>query len=129
MNPPYWEDGAGRPSPHTLANRARSACHGLAAFLAAARSLLVYHGRLFCIFPAVRLVYLAESVKKYGFGLRRLQFVRPYVDARAGRVMAEAMKDADHETAIEPDLVLYERTLSGQAKPKEEALSFCPWVR
>ncbi len=129
MNPPYWEDGAGRSSPHALANHARSSDHGLEAFLAAARSLLVYHGRLFCIFPAVRLVYLAESVKKYGFGLRRLQFVRPYADARAGRVMAEAMKDADHETVIEPDLVLYERTLSGQAKPKEEALSFCPWIR
>ena len=133
MNPPYWEDGAGRLSPHALANRARSSDHGLDAFFMAARSLLVYHGRLFCIFPAVRLVSLAESAKKYGFGIRRLRFVRSYAGARAGRVMAEAMKDADHETVIEPDLVLYgERNLSnpgGQAKPREEALSFCPWIR
>lgn len=129
MNPPYWEDGAGRPSPHALANRARSSEHGLDAFVRAARSLLVYHGRLFCIFPAARLVQLAESVKKYGFGIRRLQFVRPYAGARAGRVMAEAMKDADHETVIEPDLVLYDRTPHGAPKPREEALSFCPWIR
>ena len=128
INPPYWEDGAGRLSPHALANRARSSEHGLDAFIKAAQRLLVYHGRLFCIFPASRLVYLTETVKKHGFGIRRLQFVRPYADAVAGRVMAEAMKDAEHETSIEPDLVLYEKKPDGTAEPAQKALSFCPWI-
>ncbi len=128
INPPYWEDGAGRPSPHALANRARSSEHGLDAFIKAAQRLLVYHGRLFCIFPASRLVCLTDTVQKYGFGIRRLQFVRPYADARAGRVMCEAMKDAGHETSIEPDLVLYEKKPDGTAEPSKKALSFCPWI-
>ncbi len=129
MNPPYWAAGEGLPSPSPLADMARRSGVGLRDFLAAARALLVFHGRLFVIFPAARLVPLLGDLDAHGFGVRRLQAVRPFADAPATRVLGECWRAAAHDTAVEPDLVIYERGPDGASLPTAAVRAFCPWVR
>ncbi len=129
INPPYWEEGHGLASAHALNNSARRSSGGLTDFLAAARQLLVFHGRLFVIFPAVRVAALLGEMPQYGFGVRRLQAVRPFAGAKAGRVLVEAWRSAAHETVWEPDLVLYSGSEQGRSRPTKGAQQFCPWLR
>ncbi|MDO5537239.1 MAG: methyltransferase domain-containing protein [Desulfovibrionaceae bacterium] len=129
MNPPYWQEGEGMPSSRPMNERARRSTNGLRDFLAAARQLTVFHGRLFVIFPANRLFTLLQQIDEHGFGVRRLQAVRPFADTPAGRVLVEAQRDAAHETVWEPDIVLYERSRSGRSVPTSRAKTFCPWLQ
>ncbi len=128
MNPPYWVEGDGLPSPNAAVNLARRSSSGLRGFLAAARALLVYHGRLFIIFPAARLVPLFSELDAHGFGVRRLQAVRSFAGEPAARVLVECWRAAAHEVVVEPDLVMYERGDGGSA-PTRAVREFCPWVR
>lgn len=128
MNPPYWEEGRGHASARPLNEAARRGSNALSLFLAAAKTLLVHHGRLFLIWPARDISACVCALAAAGFGLRTLCCVRPELTRPAVRVLCEAWKGAAAESVLLPDIVLYEEGSTGQRVVTARAQAFCPWL-
>jgi len=124
-NPPYWEEGQGRPSGESLNNKARRGSGSLSVFVRAAYTALVHHGLFYLIYPASRFAALADALSSGRFGMRKVLPVHARADRPALRVLVEAVKDSAHDIRFLPGLVLYEE--GGRAAA--EALSLCPWIQ
>lgn len=76
MNPPWFEEGWGRPSERRTTHLSTHAIKGDAGdFLAAARALLQPRGRALVVYDAARLADLLAFAGAWGFGLLRLDWI------------------------------------------------------
>ncbi|MCR5813770.1 MAG: methyltransferase [Desulfovibrio sp.] len=125
-NPPYFQNGEGRPSPHCLRNSAQRGDEALELFTEQASRLLQHHSLFFCIYPAYKLQLLTVKLAKYRLCLRTLLPVASFPDSPGKRVLVCACKDAKCQCDLLPPLVLHTR--QGEQKFSDSALSFCPWL-
>jgi len=107
-NPPYFEVGAGRVSPHKVTATAR---HELACtmedILSAARFILPPGGRCFLIYPVVRLPRLTELMPRHKLHPVRLQFVHPASGRDASHFLVEGAKSEGPELKVARPLVTH----------------------
>jgi tRNA1(Val) A37 N6-methylase TrmN6 len=106
-NPPFLAQGQGRASP----DPSRAAAHrlpkdGLAAWIAAARDLLVDGGTLILIHRADHLADCLAALT--GFGAVVVKPVHPTSEAPATRILVSARKGRRSRVTIQPPLVLHE---------------------
>ena len=129
-NPPYWNEGQGKPGASPLAETARRGRGALETFCRAARRLLVARGHAYFVYPAAQTARLVQASASAGLGLRRLMFVRPAPDRPASRVLAEVRKDCAGDALVLPDLVLHAPCGQGGMAPAytPDAKHFCPWL-
>ena len=126
-NPPYWEEGEGRPSPSALADMARRGSSGaLHGFCFSATRLLRNKGFFCCIYDARALPRLFEACSENHLGIRRLLPVHPRIGTPARRILLEARRDASHDIALEEALYLHPSDHDTGARWTAQALSFCP---
>lgn len=129
-NPPYDLSAACRPSANTIRDRAmRQPDDPMPLFCRAAASMLRHHGHFFCVFRASGLPRLLRALDRSGLGIRQLLPVHPFEDEPASRVLARAQKDAAHDPALLPPLVLHggqRGAARNGAAWSAQALAFCP---
>lgn len=106
-NPPYLEEGQGRPSP----DPDRAAAHmlsgaGLAGWLRACAALVRPGGRLGLVHRADRLAACLAALGR-GFGEVAVRPVHPRADAPAHRILITAVKGSRAPLALRPPLVLH----------------------
>jgi tRNA1(Val) A37 N6-methylase TrmN6 len=91
-NPPWFDEGAGARAAGDAREGARRLDAGeLDGFIAAARQLLGYRGRLCVAFPAAGLVPLLQLLAGRGLHPKRLKALHPRIDAPASAVFVEAV--------------------------------------
>lgn len=107
-NPPYRRLGSGRLNPDDEQALAR---HELRATLAqvagAAAHLLKVRGRLYVVYPAVRLAALMATLKGCGLEPKRLRLVHSRAGEAAVLALVEALKGGGEGLRVEPPLYVY----------------------
>ena len=66
------------------------------------------HGRLFLIYPAVRLVELFGAMRTCGLEPKALQTVHGRINSPAKMVLVEGLRESGAELQIKEPLVLYD---------------------
>jgi tRNA1Val (adenine37-N6)-methyltransferase len=110
-NPPYRALGSGRRSPHPgrrVAREERAAT--LADFVAAAKRFAASGAKVAFVFDASRSAELLRCLAAHSLEPKRIRFVHPRADALATTILVEARKGGGIEVAIEPPLMLYDRS-------------------
>jgi tRNA1Val (adenine37-N6)-methyltransferase len=110
-NPPYRALGSGRGSPNPgrrVAREERAAT--LADFVAAAKRFAVNGAKVASVFDASRSAELLRCLAAHSLEPKRIRFVHPRADAPAATILVEARKGGGIEVAIEPPLMLYDRS-------------------
>jgi tRNA1Val (adenine37-N6)-methyltransferase len=110
-NPPYRALGSGRRSPNPgrrVAREERAAT--LADFVAAAKRFAANGAKVAFVFDASRSAELLRCLAAHSLEPKRIRFVHPRADAPAATILVEARKDGGIEVAIEPPLMLYDRS-------------------
>jgi len=110
-NPPYGEAGAGqvcRASERALA-RQELGCR-LGDVVAAARRLLAFRGRFAVVLPPARLPELLRLCQDHGLRPARLRLVHGRPELAACHALVECVRGGRMALAVEPPLVVYERT-------------------
>jgi tRNA1(Val) A37 N6-methylase TrmN6 len=119
-NPPFLEEGRGRPSPDAL----RAAAHelpadGLERWIAAAADLLRPNGRLALIHRADALAACLAYLGR-GFGAVAIRPVHPAPGEAAIRILITAVKASRAPSRLLPGLVLHDA--AGAFTPEAQAL-------
>lgn len=99
-NPPYYQLGTGHLPPKETRAVARHEIAGtLKDFIDTASYLLGYGSKLYLVIPAGRFYEASSHFKEAGFGMRRLQFVRPKegLNAHLTLIEAERFYNGQHE--------------------------------
>lgn len=108
-NPPYRKEGSGRRSPKESKDLARSERElKLDELLHVSRSLLKEGGRLYLIFPAVRIPDLVYNARSSGLEPKRMRFVHSRVEEEATLVLVEMRKGGRVGCKVERPLIIYE---------------------
>jgi tRNA1Val (adenine37-N6)-methyltransferase len=110
-NPPYRALGSGRRSPNPgrrVAREERAAT--LADFVAAAKRFAANGAKVVFVFDASRSAELLRCLAAHSLEPKRIRFVHPRADAAAATILVEARKGGGIEVAIEPPLMLYDRS-------------------
>lgn len=119
-NPPWFDEGAGRPSPEPLRRAARTFAAGsLDGWLRTAADLLVAHGEIVVVHRADALPALLGALSGR-FGAISLKPVQPRAGDSATRLILHARKGSRAPLAIEPALVLHGS--DGRFTPDVEAM-------
>ena len=107
-NPPYRRLGTGRINP---ADEKALARHELRAKVsqvaAAAERLLAAKGRLYLVYPAVRLAPLMAALAEHRLEPKRLRLVHSREGEGAVLALVEALKGGGEGMAVEPPLMVY----------------------
>lgn len=120
-NPPYGKQGSTLHNP----NMEKSlACHEedirLSEILKAAEELLKYHGRLYMVFPANRMVDLLESLRVHHLEPKRIRMVVAKLSKPPYILLIEASKQANPFLLWEPPLVVYDE--NGRETPEMDRI-------
>jgi FkbM family methyltransferase len=110
-NPPYRALGSGRRSPNPgrrVAREERAAT--LADFVAAAKRFAANGAKVAFVFDASRSAELLRCLAAHSLEPKRIRFVHPRADAPGATILVEARKGGGIEVAIEPPLMLYDRS-------------------
>jgi tRNA1Val (adenine37-N6)-methyltransferase len=110
-NPPYRALGSGRRSPNPgrrVAREERAAT--LADFVAAAKRFASNGAKAAFVFDASRSAELLRCLAAHSLEPKRIRFVHPRADAPGATILVEARKGGGIEVAIEPPLMLYDRS-------------------
>jgi tRNA1Val (adenine37-N6)-methyltransferase len=122
-NPPYREQGGGRPPRGSrLAARFDSRA-GMADFARAAAFGLKNKARFFAVFPPERLAAMFRALADSKLEAKRLKLVYGNADEPAKIALVEARKNGGPGLAAEPPLVLHRH-----GGLSAEALEFCPFL-
>lgn len=108
-NPPYGKAGGTLLNPDESKRLARheETC-GVADMARAAAWLLRSGGRLCCVFPAARLLELADALRACRLEPKRLRLVHSRADKQAHLCLMEAMLDAHPALRVEPPLIIWQ---------------------
>ncbi len=108
-NPPYGLPGTTlrNPSPETDTARHLDG-DGLLPWFRAAHRILRGKGRLSLVFPAPRMLELADLLREARLTPKRFRLVYPRADRPANLVLLEAVKDGKPMLHPEPPLIVYE---------------------
>ncbi len=124
-NPPYRAAASGRENPDHGRRVARGeGATVLADFVAAARRYARTSGRVAFIFAARRSAELISAMRSKQLEPKRIRFVHPRSAMPASVMLVEARVGGGIEVAIEPPLILYER--SGIYTAEAQALLSSP---
>lgn len=120
-NPPYWSIDEGKISHNE--GRALSR-HEISSdfkmFVATASKLLNNQGRFTCIHRSERFLEILQVLNEQQLTPRRIRFVHPFKDKKAGHVMIEARKKAVAHIEVLPPLIVYKE----QGKYSQEVLKW-----
>jgi len=109
FNPPYRKLSSGRINPLREKAIARHEIKGsLADFLAASQYLLKPSGRVFAIYPALRLVELIVLFRQNNIEPKRMKLVFSDRNSDAQFVLVEGRSGSREELKMEPPLYIYE---------------------
>lgn len=107
-NPPYHKSGSGKRPPDSSKAIAKHEVLGtMQDLIAAARFLLKPSGRLYLMYPPLRLEELVQSLAAAKFKMQRMCFIHPYLDRPATLVMVEAVRSPTRELKLEAPVVVY----------------------
>ena len=124
-NPPYRAAASGRENPDHGRRVARGeGATVLADFVAAARRYARTNARVAFIFAARRSAELISAMRSKQLEPKRIRFVHPRSAMPASVMLVEARVGGGIEVAIEPPLILYER--SGIYTAEAQALLSSP---
>jgi len=124
-NPPYYAAARGRHSPGESRRAARSGTDAeLADFVAAAQRYARNGARVAFVFAANRSADLLATMRARQLEPKRIRFVHPRVDLPAASVLVEGRAGGGVEVAIEPPLILHDRT--GEYSTEARALLAAP---
>lgn len=107
-NPPYMKNGAGINSNTDEKNIARREIYGgIYDFCSAAKRLLRFGGKFYCVYRPDRLAELIYSLKSNSLEPKKLTLVHPYYDEPPSLVLIEARLGAGEELNITRPLYIY----------------------
>jgi tRNA1Val (adenine37-N6)-methyltransferase len=108
-NPPFRKLATGRVNPEEQQRLARhEVALALQDLLTVSFKLLKSHGRLFLIYPAVRLVELLGAMRTCSLEPKALQTVHGRIDSPAKMVLVEGVRESGAELLVREPLVLYD---------------------
>ncbi|MBQ2863150.1 MAG: methyltransferase [Clostridia bacterium] len=108
-NPPYMKNGAGLTSATDEKNIARREVFGsIFDFCAAAKRLLKYGGKFYCVYRPDRLAELIHSLKSNSLEPKKMTFVHPHADSSPSLVLLESRLGGGEELKITRPLIIYE---------------------
>ena len=111
FNPPYRRLRSGRTNSDSEKAVARHEIEGTVAdFLAAAVYTLRPEGRVYAIYPAVRMAELISRMRECRIEPKRLRMVHSRLDAGAEFVLVEGMKGGREGLNVAPPLFIYQDT-------------------
>ncbi len=121
-NPPYMKNGAGIDSSTDEKNIARREIFGgISDFCSAARRLVKFGGRFYCVYRPERLSELFASMKQNKLEPKRMTFVHADPDTPPSLVLVEGRLGAGVELNITRPLVIYK---SKEHKEYTEDISY-----
>ncbi len=107
-NPPYRKKESGKASSNSIKLIAKHELLGsMADLIKTATYLLKRKGRLYLIYPPLRLEELILQLKKNNLKIQRMVFVHPFVDRKASHVMIEAVRSVQGEIIVEPPVIVF----------------------
>lgn len=107
-NPPYRKKETGKTSSNSVKLIAKHELLGsMADLLKTADHLLKRKGRLYLIYPPLRLEELILQLKKNNFKIQRMVFIHPYIDRKATHVMIEAVRSVQGEVTVESPIIIF----------------------
>ena len=107
-NPPYMKNGAGLSSATDEKNIARREIFGsIFDFCQAAKKLLKFGGKFYCVYRPDRLAELIYSLKGNSLEPKRMTFIHPHVDSAPSLVLVEARRGGGEELNITRPLIMY----------------------
>ncbi len=108
-NPPYRKIQTGRLAPDLSKAIARHELRGcMQSLIKIAQYLLTQEGRLYLMYPPLRLEELIVTLAQFNLKIQRMSFVHAYQDAPAKLVMLEIIKASQREIIVEPPLIVYQ---------------------
>ncbi len=110
-NPPYMKKGAGKNSSTDEKNIARREIYGgISDFCQAAKKILKYGGKFYCVYRPDRLSELFFSLKNASLEPKKLTLVYPHADSSPSLVLIEARHGGGEELRITRPLIIYSDT-------------------
>lgn len=107
-NPPYQPLHAGRLPPRSTKAIARHEVHGkMSDLLEIAKEILKPKGRLYLLYPILRLEELLRNLKIVGLKAQRMSFIHPFLNRDATHFMVEAVNAPTRELKAETPLIVY----------------------
>ena len=107
-NPPYMKNGAGLTSATDEKNIARREIFGtIFDFCSAAKRLLKYSGKFYCVYRPDRLAELIYSLKSNSLEPKKLTFVHPNEDCSPSLVLVESRLGGGEELKVTRPLIIY----------------------
>lgn len=107
-NPPYRALKTGRLSPVNTVAIAKHEIHGdMSGLLKVVTKTLKPSGRLYLLYPVLRLEELTLKLNQVGMKGQRMRFIHPYQDRPAKQVMVEAVPARSRELKVEHPLIVY----------------------
>jgi len=123
-NPPFRKLNTGRLNPNEQKTIARhEIAITLKELLQVAFILVKTHGKVFLIYPALRLVDLFFEMRKCGLEPKTIQCVHSRIDSPASMVLVEGVREGGIELQIEEPLVIYDSE-GNYTKVLQEIYSF-----
>ena len=107
-NPPYHKAKSGLISPSSSKAIAKHEIMGeMSDLIQAARYLLKPSGRLYLMYPPLRMEELIKELALAKFKIQRLVAIHPYIDRPATLIMVEAVRSPVRELLLEPLVIVY----------------------
>ena len=107
-NPPYMKKDAGISSATDKKNIARREIYGeIFDFCQAAKKLLKFGGKFYCVYRPDRLAELIYSLKSNTLEPKRMTFIHPHTDSAPSLVLVEARLGGGEELNITRPLIIY----------------------
>ncbi len=107
-NPPYRKKESGKTSSNSVKLIAKHEILGsMSDLIKTANHLLKRKGRLYLIYPPLRLEELILQLKKNDLKIQRMALVHPFIDRKASHVMIEAVRSVQGEIIVEPPVVVF----------------------
>lgn len=108
-NPPYRKAGSGKSPPDSSKAIAKHELLGaMPDLIEAARFLLKPEGRLYLMYPPLRLEEMVQELAKAKLKIQRLACIHPYGDRPATLCLVEAVRSAVRELRVDPPIVVYQ---------------------
>lgn len=117
-NPPYMKNGAGLDNYTDEKNIARREIFGgIDDFCSAARRLLKFGGRFYCVYRPDRLIELLCSMRANNIEPKRITFIHADSDSSPSLILAEGRLGAGVELNVTRPLVIYSSKEHNQYTP------------